>query len=183
MGSDLIGKYFVRKNETDTWMDITQDFSGVNILKIDGFNEGGETVNVYSEQWVTSNKEDVMVTMQDERTGEDIVIRKNGDLKVTFICGQRYGAMNTREAHDEFIDFMCNHGTIWIWSKYQELMVQVICLKGYKPTMERLQRGNNSYIMGTIDLHMVDAPHRYRGEQDDELPPSDDSPISPEDAQ
>lgn len=157
MASDLTNKYFVKKNINKKWIDVTQGFIGVNILKISGMNEQGEAVNVYNEQWITSQKEDFLVT-QTDKLGNDVVIRKNVDISVTFIVGKRYGSLDTQEVHDEFINFMCNQGDIYIKSAYTGKIVHVICLKGYKPTVEKLQRGNNSFIMGTIEYHLLDSP-------------------------
>lgn len=156
MASDLKNKYFVRKSESDSWIDVALD--GVNILKISGMNEQGEAVNVYNEQWITSQEEDFLVTQTDE-LGHDVVIRKNVDISVTFILGRRYGSLiDTKELHDGFINFMCNQGDIYIKSAYTGKIVHVICLKGYKPTVEKLHRGNNSFIMGTIEYHLLDSP-------------------------
>ena len=64
--TELSNKYFVRKNTTDNWEDITTKFNGVKVLSIDGFNERGEAHNVYHEQWVSETKEDFLVATKDE---------------------------------------------------------------------------------------------------------------------
>lgn len=152
MAKKLSDKYFVKKTENATWEDVTEKFDGVHVLTVDGFDDQGESVNIYNEQWVTAQREDFLVA-------GDSVVRKNVDLKLTFICGTRYGASDTQDAHDTFIDYMCNQGDIYIKSEYFGKMAHVICLKGYTPTSVRLHRGTgNSYIIGTIELHTLDKP-------------------------
>lgn len=154
----LKGKYFIKKNKDDEWEDITTKFLGVKILSISDLRELGEAVNVYNEQWINSQREDFMVTTKDE-DGNDVVVRKNLDLKMTFICGTRYGASSTQGMHDIFVDYMTKHGDFYIKTLYDEKEVRVVCLKGYKPTTKKLHRGfNDSYILGTIELHALDSP-------------------------
>lgn len=147
--NNLKGKYFVRKDENSSWEDITTKFSGVKVLSASGFNELGETTNVYCEQWVNSQREDFHVA-------GDSVIRKNADLRLTFICGERYGASDTQATHDDFVEYMCNQGDLYLKSEYVGKYAHVVCTKAYKPTTEKLHRGKDSYIMGTIELHILD---------------------------
>lgn len=154
--NQLSGKYFIRKKNTNTWEDFTTKFKGLKILKIDGMTEVGDAVNVYNEQWVNSKKEDFMVTTQID--GSDVIIRKNVDLELTFICGERYGAQDTQTLHGNFIDWVANYGDFYIRSDYAKKQAHVICLKAYKPTVQKLHRGSNSYIMGTITLHCIEPP-------------------------
>lgn len=160
----LDNKYYVKKTTSDEWEDLTTKFVGLNILKVDGMNELGEAVNVYSEQWVNSQSEDFAVTTQDGQ-GHDVVIRKNVDLQLTFICGTRYGALNTQQVHDAFIEYATKKGDFYIKSKYTGKEAHVVCLKSYKPTTQKLQRGaNDSYIMGTVELHTLDIPQNSQPE-------------------
>ena len=152
-------KYYIKKSLTDEWEDISEKFMGVKILTLDGFNEKGESVNVYSEQWVGSQDEDFLVTTQDWQ-GNDVIVRKNIDLSLTFICGSRYGASDTQNVHDDFIDFVTKHGDFYIKSNYMNKEAHVVCLKSYKPTTQKLHRGiTNSYIMGTLELHSLTSPN------------------------
>lgn len=151
MAQQLTNKYFVRKSSSGSWEDVATKFRGVNILSINGFNELGETQNIYTAKWVNSQTEDFHLA-------GDVAIRANVDLSVTFIVGERYGANSTQATHDNFIDYICNHGDFYIKSAYTGKYAHVVCLKGYKPTTQSLHRGMNSYIMGTITLHMLDAP-------------------------
>lgn len=159
MANDLSNKYFVKRQESDSWQDVTTLFDGIKILSIKGFNEEGESVNVYSEQWVNSQTEDFLVTTKDENDN-DVVIRKNVDLEMTFIAGSRYSAsgnVDTQTVYDLFKDYICKHGDFYIKSLYSGKYAHVVCLKGLKPTTEKLHRGNNSYIMATATLHTLDS--------------------------
>ena len=149
--SDLSGKYFVRKSSSSAWEDITSKFSGVKILSVDGFNEIGDAQNVYTAKWVNSQTEDYHLS-------GGTIIRGNVDLSVTFVVGERYGASDTQTVHDAFINYMCMQGDLYIRSVYVNKYAHVVCLKPYKPTTQRLHRGVNSYILGTITLHMLNAP-------------------------
>lgn len=156
MTGNLSGKYYVRKSASDTWDDVTTRFTGVKILKVEGLNAQGEAVNVYDEQWIDSALEDFMVTKQVSST--DVVVRKNVAVSVTFVAGERYGATDTVTAHDTFVDFMCNHGDIYLRSMYAMKDAHVIATAAYKPTLERLHRGTGAFIMGTLELHCVEPP-------------------------
>ena len=159
MANNLSNKYFVKRQESDSWQDVTTLFDGIKILSIKGFNEEGESVNVYSEQWVNSQTEDFLVTTKDENDN-DVVIRKNVDLEMTFIAGSRYSAngnVDTQTVYDLFKDYICKHGDFYIKSSYSGKFARVVCLKGLKPTTEKLHRGNNSYIIATTTLHTLDS--------------------------
>ena len=151
MAQNLANKYFVRKSSSDSWEDITTKFVGVKVLSIDGMNEIGDSVNVFTQQWVGSQVEDYYLS-------GNSIIRSNVDLSVTFVVGERYGASDTQTVHDNFINYMCNQGDLYIRSAYTGKYAHVVCLKGYKPTTQKLHRGNNSYILGTITLHTLSAP-------------------------
>lgn len=160
MVNDLSNKYFVKRQESDSWQDVTMLFDGIKILSIKGFNEEGESVNVYSEQWVNSQTEDFLVTTKDENDN-DVVIRKNVDLEMTFIVGTRYSAnknIDTQSVYNAFKDYICKHGDFYIKSAYSGKYAHVVCLKGVKPTTEKLHRGNNSYILATATLHTLEPP-------------------------
>ena len=151
MAYELKNKYFVRKSSSGAWEDITTKFAGVKVLSIDGFNELGDAQNVYTAQWIGSQTEDYHLS-------GSIIIRSNVDLSVTFVVGERYGASDTQTVHDNFINYMCKQGDLYIRSAYTGKYAHVVCLKGYKPTTQRLHRGSNSYILGTITLHTLSAP-------------------------
>ena len=155
--SSLSDKYYIRRANTDSWEDITTKFQGVNVLSLTGLNERGDTVNIFTEQWVSSQAEDYLVTTQDQQ-GNNVVVRKNVDLSLTFICGTRYGASDTQSVHDNFVNWITKNGDFYIKSEYTGKQAHVICLKAYKPTTTKLQRGTKSYIMGTLELHTLDAP-------------------------
>lgn len=167
MNNNLKGKYFVTKNWDDGWEDVAVKFDGLRVLSIDGWNEKGDAVNVFTQQWVDSQIEDVMVTTQDTLL-QDVILRQNVDLSMTFIISRRYASttIDEQEVYDAFVDYVCNTGTFYVESSYTNKCAKVICLKGFKPTAQNLHRGNKSYIMATIPLHCVEAPqivydHRY----------------------
>lgn len=168
----LNNKYFVRKDQNAEWEDIAVKFDGVKVLSISGFNEQGKSTSIYAEQWIDEQAEDVMVVTQDDN-GEDVVVRENVDLSLTFIVGEKYATkagFDTQTAHDAFINYMCNKGALYVRSAYTNKVANVICLKAYKPTTERLHRHGNSYIMGTITLHTIDAPWAYNVDSDGKKP-------------
>ena len=134
-------------------------FDGVAVLKLDGMLAKGEPVNVYTAKWIDSQQEDFMITTLD---GNDnpVVVRKNVDLELTFIVRQKYatGTIDVQTVHDNFVDYITG-SDIWLKSSYVgNKYVHCVCLKDYKPTTVKLGRGDNSYIMGTITLHCLDAP-------------------------
>lgn len=153
----LKNKYYIKLTDSSPWYDITDLFTGVKVLSIEGFEDIGEAVNVYTSQWNDSNVEDFMITGGNScHSGE--VIRKNVTLSLTFICGERYGALNTRATHDQFISNITS-SDFYINSLYTGKTAHVVCLESYSPTQVKLHRGNNSYIMGTVRLHCLQPPY------------------------
>ena len=121
----------------------------------------GKPVNIYTAQWVNSQQEDFMITTFDNQNNP-VVIRENVDIDITFIVRKKYAATQTnfdvQAVHDSFVDYMTN-SDVWIKSGYLgNKYVHCVCLKEYKPTTVKLGRGDNSYIIGTITLHALDAP-------------------------
>ena len=152
-------RFFAKNTESGTFQDITTMFDGVAVLKLDGMLAKGEPVNVYTAQWIDSQQEDFMITTLDN-SDNPVVIRKNVDLELTFIVRQKYatGTIDVQTVHDNFVDYITG-SDVWLKSSYVgNKYVHCVCLKEYKPTMVKLGRGDNSYIMGTITLHCLDAP-------------------------
>ena len=155
------GKYFAKNSESGTFVDLTTSYNGLAILKVDGFLKKGRPVNIYTAQWIDSQAEDFLITTLDSNDNP-IVVRENVDLEITFIIRQKYAsgatAIDVQAVHDNFIGFMTNTD-VWIKSAYMgNKYAHCVCLKEYKPTTVKLMRGDNSYIMGTITLHTLDAP-------------------------
>lgn len=159
MANKSSGRYYAKNTESGTFADITALYDGVAVLKIDGFNAKGKPVNIYSEQWVNNQTEDFMITTLDG-SNNPVVIRENTDIEITFIVMQKYAssAINVLTQHDAFVNYMTN-SDVWIKSAYMgNKYVHCVCLKEYKPTVQKLDRGSNSYMMGTITLHCLSAP-------------------------
>ena len=152
-------KYFVKNTSDGVFQDITTLFDGVAVLKVDGMLAKGKPVNIYTAQWIDSQEEDFLITTLDEHDNP-VVVRENVDIEITFIVRQKYavGAINVQSVHDNFVDYMTG-SDVWIKSSYLgNKYAHCVCLKEYKPTTVKLDRGDNSYIMGTIVLHALDAP-------------------------
>jgi hypothetical protein len=153
-------KYFIRNTDGGAFQDITTLFDGVAILKVDGMLAKGKPVNIYTAQWIDSQEEDFLITATDEHENP-IVIRENVDIEITFIIRQKYASatINVLSVHDSFINYMTG-SDVWIKSSYVgNKYVHCVCLSEYSPTTVSLQRGDNSYIMGTIKLHTLDTQH------------------------
>ena len=155
---NIANQYLVKRGNQN-FSTIASLFGGVKVLKIDGFTSLGKPINVYTAQWVNGQSEDYMVTSKVEVDGVvyDAIFRENVDLEITFVVADKYGALNVREQHDAFVAYMTD-GAIYIKSNYADRTMKCVCLKEYKPTVERLKRpvGQN-YMMGTITLHTLDV--------------------------
>lgn len=158
MATDLKNIYFIKTAENGTYQDVTTLVDGVRILKIDGFFDKGEPVNIYTAQWIDGQDEDFMITTLDDNE-QPVVIRKNTDLSVTFIVGQKYASaqIDVATQHDTFVNHLTN-SDVWLKSLYADKEVHCVCLENYSPTLIKLQRGSKSYMMGTITLHTLDVP-------------------------
>lgn len=162
MVQDLKDAYFVKNTESGTFTDVTTLFQGVRILKVDGLGSKGESKNVFTQEWVNSETEDMMIVMETDEEPKRI-LRKNVDIEVTFVVRQKYAStvIDVQTQHDLFVDYMTNTD-IWIKSNYMgDKFVHCVCLKEYKPTVMKLHRGGNSinnhrnWAMGTIQLHCI----------------------------
>lgn len=159
MRNESAGRYYVKNTENGTFEDITTKFNGVAVLKLTGLNAKGKPVNIYTAQWVNSQKEDFMITSFDANNNPKI-IRENVDIELTFIVRAKYatGTIDVKAQHDAFVDYMTNTD-VWLKSKYLgNKYAHCVCQKEYKPTTIKYDRGDNTYIMGTITLHTLDAP-------------------------
>ncbi len=151
--------YQIKNEGTGAFQNIETLFDGVRILKVDGMLAKGKAVNIYTAQWIDSQEEDFLVTTLDG-SGNPIVVRENVDIEVTFAVRQKYAnsTIDVMQVHDAFVDYMTG-SDVWIKSSYMgNKYVHCVCLNDYKPTIVKLQRGDNSFVMGTITLHCLDAP-------------------------
>lgn len=154
-----INTYYTKKTESGSWEDVTSKFDGVRILKMDGFLAKGKPINIFTQQWLSSQEEDFLITDVDQHDNP-VVIRENVDIEVTFAIRQKYAnsTIDVLQVHDAFVDYMTG-SDVWIKSSYMgNKYVHCVCLNDYKPTIVKLQRGDNSFVMGTITLHCLDAP-------------------------
>lgn len=152
-----MASYFVKNSEQGTYTDVSTMFDGVRILAINNMTAVGEPVNVYNEQW-TDGTEDFLVT-----TNNGIIARKNVDIEVVFIVGDKYEnasdpTYDPQRLCDAFVNYMAA-SQVWIKSTYTGKEVRAYCNGGVQPTTIRLQRGHgNSYILGKISMHTLQPP-------------------------
>lgn len=149
-----IGKYFVKNTANGTYQDVSVQFDGVSILSLDGMASIGKALNVYIEQWMDG-------TVDFEITGGgSSIVRENADLKVVYICGNRYtdtANFDAETANDTFLAYMT--GTdIWLRSKYYNKDVHCVSVDKVEPKTVKLQRGSNSYIIGEFTLKCLGKP-------------------------
>ena len=159
MANNSSGRYFVKNTSNGTFADITTLFDGVAVLKLDGMLAKGKPINIFTQQWLSNQKEDFLITTLDEHDNP-VVIRENVNIELTFIVRQKYASttIDVQTVHDNFVAYMTN-SDVWLKSAYLgNKYVHCVCLNEYKPTTINLERGANSYIMGTITLHALDAP-------------------------
>lgn len=153
------GRYFVKDTSNGTFQDVTTLFDGVAVLKMDGFLARGKAVNVFTQQWLDSQEEDFMITTLDDNK-VPVVVRENTDIELTFIVRQKYasGTIDVLQVHDTFVEYM-TEGAVWLKSSYfGNKSVKCVCRDEYKPTIAKLGRGENDYIMGTLKLHTLEKP-------------------------
>lgn len=157
--NDSSNRYYVKNTANGTFQDITTLFNGVAVLKLEGMLSKGKPINIYTEQWFDSQVEDFMITTLDENENP-VVIRENVDIDLTFIVRSKYatGAIDVLATHNAFVEYMTN-SDIWLQSSYVgNKYVHCVCLNEYKPTTINLERGEKSYIMGTITFHTLESP-------------------------
>ena len=154
--------YQVKNTSSGEFANIETMFDGLRILKMDGFLAKGKPVNIYTAQWVNQQDEDFLITTIDNNDNP-VVIRENTDIEITFIIRRKYAtnpsvSFDVQSVHDAFISYMTD-SDVWIKSSYvNNKYVHCVCLKEYKPTTQKMQRGDKSWIMGTITMHCLNAP-------------------------
>lgn len=154
--------YQVKNTSNGEFTNIETMFDGLRILKMDGFLAKGKPVNIYTAQWVNQQDEDFLITTIDNNDNP-VVIRENTDIEITFIIRKKYAtnpsvSFDVQSVHDAFISYMTD-SDVWIKSSYvNNKYVHCVCLKEYKPTTQKMQRGDKSWIMGTITMHCLNAP-------------------------
>lgn len=156
--ANIENEYLVKRGNND-FATIASLFSGVRILKMDGFLAKGKPINIYTAQWVNNQAEDYMVTDVVSINGVeyDAVFRENVDIDVTFVVGDKYGASDVRAEHDAFVAYMTD-GALFLKSNYADRVLRCVCLKEYAPTTKKLKRpSGKNYIIGTITLHSLDS--------------------------
>lgn len=160
--NESANRYFIKNTKDGDFVDITTLFDGVGVLKLEGMLNKGKPVNVYSEQWIDSQEEDFMITST--KNGVPKVVRENTDVSLTFIVRQTYAEnqIDVQKVHDNFVSYLTD-SDVWIRSNYVGgKVVHCVCLEQYEPTTVSLQRGTNSYIMGTVKLHTLGDSYSYR---------------------
>ncbi len=156
--ANIENEYLVKRGNND-FATIASLFTGVRILKMDGFLAKGKPINIYTAQWVNSQAEDYMVadTVTVNGVEYDAIFRENVDIDITFIVGDKYGASDVRAVHDAFVAYITD-GALYLKSNYVDRILRCVCLKEYSPTTEKLKRpSGRNYIIGTITLHSLDA--------------------------
>lgn len=157
MAKKLLQKYYVKSSQANSYSDVTTLFNGVNILSVAGLDDIGKAVNVYNEQWITSDQEDFLVT-----TNNGVIVRENTNIKVTFIVGRRYAnsAIDVQTVYDSFISFMTSKD-LWIASTYIGKETHCVALDGFEPKTIKYHRGVDTYILGEITLHQLSKPSAW----------------------
>jgi hypothetical protein len=168
--NNSVNRYFVKNALNGSFVDITTQFQGVAVLMLTGMIGKGKPVNIFTQQWIDTQDEDFMITTEvttttnGVQTSTPVVIRENVDIELTFIVRKKYASANAQSnfnvltTHDTFVDYMTK-SDVWLKSSYVgNKYVHCVCLKEYKPTTVKLDRGNDSYIIGTITFHTLDAP-------------------------
>ena len=153
MAKKISNKYFIKNSANGSFVDVTTLFDGVNVLAVEGLDAKGKSLNVYYEQWVTGGT-DFMIT-----SDNGLIVRENTDITITFIVGQRYAnaTIDTQTVYDSFVDYMTNTD-VWIKSSYVGKQVHCVCIDNVEPTTIKLHRGNNTYILGKIQLKTLETP-------------------------
>lgn len=157
--NDSKNRYFVKKTSNGTFTDITTLFDGVAVLQLTGLLGRGKPVNIYTAQWIDEQEEDFMITTLDD-FNNPVVIRENVDIELTFLVRQKYAenTIDVQTVHDNFVAYMTD-SDVWLKTSYLgNKYVHCVCLKEYSPTTIKLDRGDASFIMGTIQFHCLDAP-------------------------
>lgn len=160
MANESKNRFYAKNTINGNFTDITTLFDGVAVLKLDGVNAKGKPINIFTEQYLNSQKEDFLITTVDN-LGNPVVIRENVDIDITFIVMKKYATnqnnFDVLSVHDAFVAYMTN-SDVWLKTAYSgNKIAHCICLKEYKPTTVKLQRGDKSYMMGTITLHTLEG--------------------------
>ena len=158
MNNNLNDKYLIKTTANGTYTAIADLVDGCRILSVTGMTDIGKAINVYTAQWIGSETEDFLIADTDS-FGNPKVVRENPDIEVTFIVSNKYAqaAVDTATQHKAVVALLTS-SDVYIKSLYNGYHAHCIALDSYSPKTEKLQRGNSSYILGTIKLHCLEPP-------------------------
>ena len=162
MANNSRGRFFVKNTLEGNWEDLTTKFDGLAILSLKGMLAKGKAVNVYTAQWIDDQEEDFLITTLDENQNP-VIIRENIDIELSFVIKQKYATttIDVQQVHDNFIEYMTG-SDVWLKSSYMgNRYVHCINLDNYTPSSIKLDRGVNSYVLGNITFHCLEAPQGY----------------------
>lgn len=157
MDNNLKGKYLVKNSQDGTYTDIATLFDGARILSVNGLNSIGKALNVYTAQWIASNTEDFYINAQNGQ-----IVRENTDITIVLIVSQKYAtnSIDTETQYENVINYLTSTD-VWVASRYIDKQVHCVCLNSVEPRSMKLKRGDNSYIIAELKLHMLDKPTNY----------------------
>lgn len=153
-----MSNYLLKNRADGTYTDAETMFDGIRILKVDGLTTIGEAINVYEEQWMDGTTDFVIADTQGK------IKRKNTDMEIVFIAGDRYLSNNDnnrdpQQAYDAFVEYM-TQSDVWVKSLYVGKEVHCYCNGGVTPNTARLKRPDgNSYILASITMRTLETPH------------------------
>lgn len=151
------GIFYVKlKDEADSaFQDMTVKWRGLVVQKIEGLASLGEPKNVFVQEWVNSDVDDVIEP--------DTIYRKTNDIEITFyISDFEDQTVDPMSVHASFINYMTSK-KVSIWSKYLGYSNDFMCLSSYEPSSYKLKRpvGSN-FIQGTLKLHQISSVNTRR---------------------
>lgn len=148
-------RYYIRKQDAN-YESVSEKFDGVFILKADGMLALGKSKNVYTDKALDEQEEQFAIVPNGNQTR---ILYENVDITVDFIVSasraKKY--INVAQVHEDFIDYMTS-SDVYLKSLYTGLEVRAVCQKAYSPKTVMLNRGTDSYILGSLTLHTLDAP-------------------------
>lgn len=157
MEKKLQNAYYLKNTASGSYTDVTTLFDGVNILSVSGMTDRGKSLNVYIEQWQSGETDFQIVSDSETPT----IVRENIDIQITFVVGPRYASnatnFNAQAVYDSFVDYLCATD-VYVKSAYVGKAVHCVNLDGCEPKAVSLQRGTETYILGSIKLHTLEVP-------------------------
>lgn len=144
-------KYLFSTDNGISFFDPQQIYSTLQITRCNGLLKTGKVKNVYTAEWVNSQKMDIIYPEQ--------ILTENVDIELSFWLSDwknKEGSPALLAQHNDFIKTIQNG--IYIKDISTNIIYRLALLNDYEPSDKRLDRPNGgNFIIGAVALKVIEV--------------------------